>query len=194
MPRKLIYHLYVIYFSMTISKNEGIGKDDNNNDKQYQERKDFIISFFRKLKKIEFWTYMAYVIVLTICFQSVMVMVLNLLFLGYFGKLWRICDLISLYYLSAENCPCYLWIEIFDKLRICCWVWPNVCWGNFGKLLLKFFAKSKLQFCKKIIHVSCKVNVCYFWLLRVQIRIWPYFSPRYFGKFYFHFVFVFVIF
>ena len=128
MSCKLIYHLYNIYFSMTMSKNEGIEKDDNNKDKQYQKREDMIFPFFRKLRKIEFWTYIAYVIVLTICFQSVIVMVLTL----------HICDLISIYYLSVENCRCYLWIEIFDKLRICCWVWPNLCWGNFGKLLATF--------------------------------------------------------
>ena len=154
MPRKLIYHLYVIYFSMTISKNEGIGKDDNNNDKQYQEKKDMIISFFRKLRKIEFWTYMAYVILLTICFQSVMVMVLTLLFLWYSGKLWRICDLISIYYLPAENYPCYYRLKSLTNLDC-------------------FLDKSKLEFCKKIIHVSCKVNVCYFWSFRVEIRVWP---------------------
>ena len=100
---------------MTMSKNEGIEKDDNSKDKQYQKREDMIFSFFRKLRKIEFWTYIAYVIVLTICFQSVMVMVLTLLFLKYFRTLWLICDLISIYYLSVKNCPCYLWIEIFDK-------------------------------------------------------------------------------
>ena len=43
----------------------------------------------------------------TVCFQLVMVMVLTLLFHGYFGKLWCICDLISMSYLSVENCPCY---------------------------------------------------------------------------------------
>ena len=90
-----------------MSKNEGIEKDYNDKDKQYQKREDMIFSFFRKLRKIEFWTYIAYVIVLTICFQSVMIMVLTLLFLGYFRKLWRICDLISIYYLSVENCPCF---------------------------------------------------------------------------------------
>ena len=98
-----------------MSKNEGIEKDDNDKDKQYQKREDMIFSFFRKLRKIEFWTYIAYVIVLTICFQSVMVMVLTLLFPGYFRNLWRICDLISIYYLSLQNCPCYLWIEILTN-------------------------------------------------------------------------------
>ena len=100
---------------MTMSKNEGIEKDYNDKDKQYQKREDMIFSFFRKLRKIEFWTYIAYVIVLTICFQSVMVMVLTLLFLKHFRTLWLICDLISIYYLSVKNWPCYLWIEIFDK-------------------------------------------------------------------------------
>ena len=83
---------------------------------------------------------------------------MNLLFPGYFCKFWRICDLISIYYLSVENWPCNLWIEIFDKLRICCWIWPKFCWGNY---LWLFWLKSKLQFCKKITHVSCKVNVCF---------------------------------
>ena len=126
-----------------MSKNEGIEKDDNSKDKQYQKREDMIFSFFRKLRKIEFWTYIAYVIVLTICFQSVMIMVLTLLFLGYFRKLWRICDLISIYYLSVENCPCYLWIEIFDKLRICCWVWPTFVEEILISYFWLFFAKIK---------------------------------------------------
>ena len=108
-----------------------------------KKREDMSFAFFRKLRKIEFWTYIAYVIVLTICFQSVMVMVLTLLFLGYFRKLWRICDLIGIYYLSVENSPCYLRIKTWDKLRICCWVWPNFCWGNLGKLLVTFLAKIK---------------------------------------------------
>ena len=127
---------------MTMSKNEGIEKDNNDKDKQYQKREDMIFSFFRKLRKIEFWTYIAYVIVLTICFQSVMVMVLTLLFPGYFRKLSRIYDLIGIYYLSVENCPYYLWIQIFGKLRIC-WVWPNFCWGNFCKILVTFLANIK---------------------------------------------------
>ena len=152
---------------MTMSKNEGMEKDDKDKDKQYQKREDVIFSFFRKLRKIAFWTYIAYVIVLTIYFQLVTVMVLTLLFLGYFRKLWRICDLISIYYLSVENCPCYLWIEIFDKLRICCWAWPNFVEDILVSYLWLFWLKSKLQFCKKIIHVSCKVNVCYFWSFRV---------------------------
>ena len=128
---------------MTLSKNEGMEKDDEDKDKQYQKRGDVIFSFFRKLRKTAFWTYIAYVIVLIIYFQSVTVMVLTLLFLGYFRKLWHICDLISIYYLSLENCPGYLWIEIFDKFRIHCWVWPNFCWENFGKLLVTFLAKIK---------------------------------------------------
>ena len=130
---------------MTMSKIKGIQKDDNDKDKQYQKREDMIFSFSRKLRKIEFWTYIVYVIVLTICFQSVMFMVLTLLFFGYFRKLWHISDLIGMYYLSMENCPCYLWIKIFDKLRICCWVWPNLYWGNFGKLLVTFFVKIKTK-------------------------------------------------
>ena len=127
-----------------MTKNKGIEKDDNDKDKQYQKREDMIFSFFRKLRKIEFWTYIAYVIVLTICFQSVMVMVLTLLFLGYFRNLWRIYNLISIYYLSVENCPSYLWIEIFNKLRICCCVWPKFFWENFSKLLVTFLAKIKI--------------------------------------------------
>ena len=128
---------------MTMSKNEGMEKDDKDKDKQYQKREDVIFSFFRKLRRIAFWTYIAYVIVLTIYFASVTVMVLTLLFLRYFRKLWRICDLISIYFLSLENCPGYLWTEIFDKLRIYGWVWPNFCWGYFGKLLVTFLAKIK---------------------------------------------------
>ena len=54
LPRKLIYHLQVIYFPMTMSKNKGIQKDDNDKDKQYQKREDMIFSFFRKLRKIKF--------------------------------------------------------------------------------------------------------------------------------------------
>ena len=69
---------------MAMSNNEGIQKDANDKDKQYQKREDMIFSFFRKLRKIEFCTYIANVIVLIICFQSVMVMVLTLLFLGCF--------------------------------------------------------------------------------------------------------------
>ena len=128
---------------MTMSKNEGMEKDDKDKDKQYQKREDVIFSFFRRLRRIAFWTYIAYVIVLTIYFASVTVMVLTLLFLRYFRKLWRICDLISIYFLSLENCPGYLWTEIFDKLRIYCWAWPNFCWGYFGKLLVTFLAKIK---------------------------------------------------
>ena len=36
---------------MSMSKNEGIEKDDNEKDKQYQKREYMIFSFFRKLKK-----------------------------------------------------------------------------------------------------------------------------------------------
>ena len=72
---------------MTMSKNEGIEKDDNDKDKQYQKREDMIFSFFRKLRKIEFWRYIAYIIVLIICFQSFMVMISTLPFAEYFGKL-----------------------------------------------------------------------------------------------------------
>ena len=139
----MIYHHKVIYFSMTMSKNEDMEKDDKGKNKQYQKREDEIFSFSRKLRKIALWTYIAYVIVLAIYFQSVTVMVLTLLFLGYFRKLWRICDLISIYFISLENCPGYLWIEIFYKLRIYCWVCPNYCWGYFAKLLVTFLAKIK---------------------------------------------------
>ena len=62
-----------------MSKNEGIEKDDNEKDKQYQKREDMIFSFFRKLRKQSFEH--------TICFQSVMVMVLTLIFSGYFRKI-----------------------------------------------------------------------------------------------------------
>ena len=37
---------------MSMSKNEGIEKDGNEKDKQYQKREDIIFSFFRKLRKI----------------------------------------------------------------------------------------------------------------------------------------------
>ena len=119
-----------------------------------------IFSFFQKTDKIEFWTYIAHVIFLIICFQSVMVMLLTLLSLWHFRKLWRICDLISVYYLM-ESYPSYLWIEIFDKLRICCWVWPNFCWANFGKLLVTFLAKIKTTVLLRWIfvifgHLGCK--------------------------------------
>ena len=146
---------------MTMSKNEGIEKDNNDKDKQYQKREDMIFSFFRKLRKIELWTYIAYVIVLTICFQSGMVMLLTLLVVWYFRKLWRICDLISVNYLM-ENYQCYLWIEIFEKLRIWCCVWPNFYWTNVRTLLVTFWLKSKLKFCEEVIHVSCKVNIYFF--------------------------------
>ena len=71
------------------------------------------------------------------------VLYLILFFPGYFLKFWCIYDLISIYYLLVENWPCNLWIEIFDKLKICCWVWPNFCSGNFGKLFVTFLAKIK---------------------------------------------------
>ena len=58
---------------MKILKNKGVEKDDDDKDKQYQKNEDIIFSFVRKLRKIEFYTYIAYVIVLTIYFQSVMV-------------------------------------------------------------------------------------------------------------------------
>ena len=92
---------------------------------------------------------------------------LTLLFLGYYRKLWRICDLICIYYLSVENYPCYLWLEIFGKLRICCWVWKTFVVKILVSYLWLFRLKSKPQFCKKIIHISCKVKVCYIWLFRV---------------------------
>ena len=77
---------------MTMSKNKGIQKDDNDKDKQYQKREDMIFSFFRKLRKIEFWTYIAYVIDLTIflsfqAFQDIKIG-LTLVFPGYFGKIY----------------------------------------------------------------------------------------------------------
>ena len=37
---------------MMILKNEGIEKDDNDKNKQYQKREDIIFSFFRKPRKI----------------------------------------------------------------------------------------------------------------------------------------------
>ena len=58
---------------MKILKNKGVEKDDDDKDKQYQKNEDIIFSFVRKLRKIEFYTYIAHVIVLTIYFQSVMV-------------------------------------------------------------------------------------------------------------------------
>ena len=146
-------------------KKKGIKKDDNDKDKQYQKRKDMVFSFFRKLRKIEFWTYIAYVIVLII-YSYVMVMVLTLLFCQYFRKLWGISLHGELPMLLMDW---NLW-QIEDLLL------------GLTKLLLKkfwlsylwlFWLKSKLQFCKKIIHVSCKVNVCYFWSFRVQIGVWP---------------------
>ena len=69
-----------------MSKNKGIEKDNNGKDKQYQKREDMVFSIFKKVRKIEFRTYIAYVTVLTICFRSAMFVVLTLLFLGYFCK------------------------------------------------------------------------------------------------------------
>ena len=156
---------------MTMSKNKGIEEDNNDKDKQYQKREDMIFSFFRKLRKIEFWTYIAYVIVLTICFQSVMVMVLTLLFLGYFRKLWRICDLISIYYLPWRIAHVSYRLKSLTN-------WGFAVGSNqtfVEEVLLSYLwllrLKSKLQFCKKIIHVICKMNVCYFWSFRLWIRI-----------------------
>ena len=90
------------------------------------------ISLKKSRKVVGFDRYIVYVIVLPISFQSVIVMVLTLFSPAYFRKLWRICDLISIYYL-------------FGRLRICCWVWPEFCWGNFGKLLMTFLAKIKTE-------------------------------------------------
>ena len=85
-------------------------------------------------------------------------------FPGYFRELWCIYDLMSIYYLSMENWPCNLWIEIFDKLKICCWVWPNTFVQEISvSYLWLFWLKSKLQFYKKTTYVSCKVNVSYIW-------------------------------
>ena len=125
-----------------------------------------IYSFFRKLRKIGLWKYVAYVIVLTICFQSVMVMVLTLLFLGYFRKLWSICDLISIYYLSVENCPCYI-LKSLKNWGFVIGYDQTFVEEILVSYLWVFWLKSKLQFCKKIIHVSCLVNVCSLWSFRV---------------------------
>ena len=38
----MIYDLWNIYFSMTMSQNEGIEKDYNDKDTQYQKSKDMI--------------------------------------------------------------------------------------------------------------------------------------------------------
>ena len=116
-----------------------------------------IFSFFIKLRKIECWTYIVYVIVLPISFQSVMVMVLTLFSPAYFRKLWRICDLISIYYL-------------FGRLRICCWVWPEFCWGNFGKLLVTFLAKIKTTVLQENHPCKLQGECLLFLLTRVQIR------------------------
>ena len=68
---------------------------------------------------------------------------LILFFPGYFRKLWCIYDLISIYYLSVENWPCNLWTEIFDKLNICCWVWPNFFQEILVRYLWLFLGKIK---------------------------------------------------
>ena len=128
----------------------------------------FILFQLQSWIKIEFWTYIAYVIVLTVCFQSVMVMVLTLLFLGYFGKLWCISDLISMYYLSVENFPCYSY-GLKSLTKWGCAVKSDQTFVE--ELLVSYlwlvWLKWKLQFCKKIMHVSFKVNVCYFCSFRV---------------------------
>ena len=67
----------------------------------------------------------------SVSYGDILSFILILFFSGYFCKLWCISDLISTYYLSMENWPCNLCIEIFDKLRICYWVWQNLCSGNF---------------------------------------------------------------
>ena len=95
------------------------------------------------------------------------VLFLILFFPGYFHNLWCIYDLISKYYPSVENWPCDLWIEIFDKLRTCCWISLNFCKEILVSYLLPFWLKSKLQINNKTAHIICKVNVCYFWLFRV---------------------------
>ena len=148
-----------------MSKNEGMEKDGKDKDKQYQKREHVVFPFFRKLRRIAFWTYIAYVIVLTLYFESVTVMVLTLLFLGYFRNLWRICEL----------------VYIFSPWRIAQVTYGLKSLTNWGftvgsdqtfvedilvSYLWLLWLKSKLQFCKKIIHVSCKVNVCYSWSFR----------------------------
>ena len=132
---------------MTMSKNESIEKDDNDKDKQWYD-----LFIFQKTEKN--WV----LNINTTCncsdhlFSISCGYSLDLSFLWYFHKLWCICDLIGIYYLM-ESYPCYLWIEIFDKLRIGCWVWPKFCWANFiGKLSS---LKETLCFRRKLIHVSC---------------------------------------
>ena len=58
---------------MKIYIREDTEKGDNDKDKQYEKNEDIIFSFFRELGKIEFWAFMAYVIILNIYFQSAMV-------------------------------------------------------------------------------------------------------------------------
>ena len=130
---------------MTISKNEGIEKEGNGKDKQYQKNgdkwkyqkteKNRVLNIHSICNCSDHLFSVSYGYILSFMF--------DLTFPGYFRKLWRISDLISIYYLSVKNWPCNLWIEIFDKLRIYCWVWPNFCWGNFGKLLVTFLAKIR---------------------------------------------------
>ena len=55
---------------MKISKHGSIEKGD---DSKITKNEDIIFAFFGKLRKVEFRTYIAYVIVLTIYFQSVIV-------------------------------------------------------------------------------------------------------------------------
>ena len=112
------------------------------------KKRRYNLFIFQKTEENRILNIHSYVIFLTIYVQSVMVIYLLVLYLilffpGYFRKLWCIYDLISIYYLFVENWPCNLWIEIFDKLRICCWVWPSFCLGNFGKLFVTFLAKIK---------------------------------------------------
>ena len=92
------------------------------------------------LRKIEFWTWIAYVINLTI-YRFILSFMFDLTFARIFS--WRICDLINIYYLCVEDWPCNIRMEIFGKLRVCCWVWPNFCWGYFGELFVTFLAKIK---------------------------------------------------
>ena len=112
------------------------------------KKRRYNLFIFQKTEENRILNIYSYVIFLTIYVQSVMVIYLLVLYLilffpGYFRKLWCIYYLISIYYLFVENWPCNLWIEIFDKLKICCWVWPNFCSGNFGKLFVTFLAKIK---------------------------------------------------
>ena len=102
----------------------------------------------------------------------------DLTFPGYFLKLWRISYLFSTYYLSAENWPCNLWVEIFDKLRIYCCSDQAFVEEILVSYLWLFLAKIKTSVLKKITDVNRKVNVCYFWSFRVLIMVWPQFSPR----------------